>query len=91
MFFQNKPCLHRVECERGDSWRGPVSLQIEDKTPFGQLYKPGEAPLPEDSDAAEMYRLASHLLCAAGYEHYEVSSYALPGHRLATTIFTAFY
>ena len=59
----------------------PVSLQIEDKTPFGRLYKPGEAPLPEDTEAAQMYKLASELLVDAGYEHYEVSSYALPGHR----------
>ncbi|KAK9868242.1 hypothetical protein WJX84_003734 [Apatococcus fuscideae] len=56
-------------------------LQIEDKTPFGRLYKPGEAPLPEDTEAAQMYKLASELLVDAGYEHYEVSSYALPGHR----------
>ena len=60
-------------------WR--VSLQIEDKTPFGRLYRPGDAPLPEDGEAADMYRLASRLLREAGYEHYEVSSYARPGHR----------
>ncbi|KAK9866174.1 hypothetical protein WJX84_010459 [Apatococcus fuscideae] len=56
-------------------------LQIEDKTPFARLYRPGDAPLPADSEAADMYRLASSLLCEAGYEHYEVSSFALPGHR----------
>lgn len=62
-------------------WR--VSLQIEEETPFGRLYRPGDAPLPEESEAADMYRLASSLLCGAGYEHYESSSFALPGHRCA--------
>lgn len=61
-------------------------LQVEEGTPFAKLYSPGVAPLPEDEDAANMYALASQLLRGAiggGYEHYEVSNYARPGHRCA--------
>lgn len=56
-------------------------LQIEEGTPFAKWYSPGDAPLPPDGDAAEMYADAVRLLTAAGYEHYEVSNYASPGHR----------
>lgn len=41
--------------------------------------------MPEESEAADMFRLASSLLCSAGYEHYESSSFALPGHRCTST------
>jgi oxygen-independent coproporphyrinogen-3 oxidase len=36
-------------------------------------------PRLDDALAAEQYRLAEELLAAAGYEHYELSSWALPG------------
>ena len=58
-------------------------LQVEDKTPFAKRYTPGEAPLPSNEDAAEMYRMASRTLTGAGFEHYEISNYARPGHRRA--------
>eukprot|EP00884_Botryococcus_braunii_P009156 jgi/Botrbrau1/18241/Bobra.53_1s0095.1 len=56
-------------------------LQVEDGTPFARRYTPGEGPLPSDEEAAEMYRTASSTLREAGYEHYEISNYAKPGHR----------
>ena len=58
-----------------------LHLQVEDKTPFARWYAPGAAPLPSDEASADMYRTASSMLRAAGYEHYEISSYAKPGHR----------
>lgn len=54
-------------------------LIVEPVTAFGRQYQPGDQPLPSDTSAAEMYRLAQQLLTAAGYEHYEVSNYAQPG------------
>ncbi|BAW95130.1 oxygen-independent coproporphyrinogen III oxidase, putative [[Synechococcus] sp. NIES-970] len=56
-------------------------LVIEPQTPFGKQYEPGERPLPSDQNAAAMYRLASKTLRQAGYEHYEISNYAKPGHQ----------
>ena len=57
-------------------------LQVEDKTAFGRWYTPGVFPLPTDEDSAAMYCLASDILTSTaggGFEHYEVSNYALPG------------
>ena len=55
-------------------------LTIEPQTVFGKRYKPGAAPLPTDDDTATMYRRAQAFLTRQGYNHYEVSNYALPGH-----------
>jgi putative oxygen-independent coproporphyrinogen III oxidase len=56
-------------------------LIIEPVTAFGRQYAPGAKPLPTDDAAAQMYRLAQQILTHAGYEHYEISNYALPGHQ----------
>lgn len=45
------------------------------------MTQPGHHPLPSEGEAADMYRIASRELRGAGYEHYEVSNYARPGHR----------
>lgn len=56
-------------------------LVLEPVTAFGKQYQPGETPLPNDEDTAEMYRLTQKTLSAAGYEHYEISNYALKGYQ----------
>ncbi|GLC51316.1 hypothetical protein PLESTB_000489300 [Pleodorina starrii] len=58
-------------------------LQVEEGTPFERWQRAGRLRLPPDDAAVEMYGEASELLRAAGYEHYEVSNYARPGHRCA--------
>ena len=57
---------------------GPV---LEDRTAFGQRVKTGRlVPLDEDT-LAELYISTHDKLTAAGFEHYEVSNFATPGHR----------
>jgi oxygen-independent coproporphyrinogen-3 oxidase len=50
---------------------------VEPGTAFGKWYAPGLFPLAPEADVANFYRQASKSLNAAGYEHYELSSYAL--------------
>lgn len=54
-------------------------LVLEPVTAFGKQYQPGEKPLPNDEDTAEMYRLVQQKLTQSGFEHYEISNYAQPG------------
>ncbi|KAM7273511.1 hypothetical protein ACFE04_028175 [Oxalis oulophora] len=54
-------------------------LQVEQGTKFGILYKPGEFPLPSDTQSADFYKMASKTLSNAGYYHYEISSYGKEG------------
>jgi coproporphyrinogen III oxidase-like Fe-S oxidoreductase len=56
-------------------------LTIEDRTSFGQRVRDGRL-VPVDEDTLTEIYLATHdRLLAAGYEHYEISSYARPGAR----------
>lgn len=56
-------------------------LTIEERTAFGRRVKAGRfTPLDEDS-LTELYIGAHDTLTAAGFEHYEISSYAKPGKR----------
>lgn len=56
-------------------------LTIEPQTAFGRYYQPGVHPLPTDDATVQMYRQGRQILTAAGYEHYEISNYAQPGHQ----------
>ncbi len=56
-------------------------LTIEPGTAFGRYYKPGESPLPTDETTVKMYEMAQQILTDAGYQHYEISNYAQPGHQ----------
>jgi len=56
-------------------------LSIEEGTRFAELCAEGTIePIDEDARVA-MYELAIAKLASAGYEHYEVSNFALPGFR----------
>ncbi len=56
-------------------------LTIEPVTAFGRQYAPGTKPLPTDETTAQMYRIAQQMLTGAGYQHYEISNYAIRGHQ----------
>ena len=56
-------------------------LTIEDRTNFGRRVRDGDL-VPEDEDTlADLYERCHDELTGRGYEHYEVSSFAKPGHR----------
>ena len=57
------------------------SLIIEEGTPFYTWTQEGRI-IPGDEDlCADMYEYADERLQAAGYENYEISNWALPGHQ----------
>ncbi|HXG66116.1 MAG TPA: coproporphyrinogen III oxidase family protein, partial [Blastocatellia bacterium] len=54
-------------------------LEIKEGTQlFGQI-KRGLRPRPDDDLAAEMYRMICDAARVSGYEHYEISNFALSG------------
>lgn len=56
-------------------------LTVESGTPLGRWMARGEATeAPEESYEGE-FLLAHHTLQQAGFEHYEVSNFGVPGHR----------
>ncbi len=57
------------------------SLTVEPATPLFKMIEKGVSPAVDDDASAACFRFTMDYLKKAGYEHYEVSSYALPGHR----------
>ncbi len=54
-------------------------LDLHEGTPLHDQIKRGMRPKPDDDLAAEMYATMIEQVCAAGYEHYEISNFCLPG------------
>ena len=57
------------------------ALTVEPGTPLAQWIKRGELAAPDPDLAADMYNMACQELAVAGYTHYEISNWALPGRR----------
>ena len=55
-------------------------LTIEPGTVFARRLERGQLQLPDGDLAADLMELTQALLIGAGYGHYEISNYALPGH-----------
>jgi putative oxygen-independent coproporphyrinogen III oxidase len=91
----NLDLIYGANGESLESWRRTVdlalalepehlscyALTIEPATALGRKVAAGIVPGLDPDLQSEMYELACETLAAAGYEHYEVSNWALPGHR----------
>lgn len=56
------------------------ALIVEEGTPLARRIRRGELLAPDDDDLADKYLLADELLRDAGYDWYELSNWAHPGH-----------
>jgi oxygen-independent coproporphyrinogen-3 oxidase len=54
-------------------------LSIEQDTPLAASISQGELPAPDPDVAADMYEISEEELARAGYMHYEISNWAVPG------------
>ena len=73
----------RQAIEMGVPHLSAYALTVEPRTTLAHDIRRGVS-LPVDEDqAARQMELLIDVTAAAGYEHYEVSSFALPGHRAA--------
>ncbi len=55
------------------------SLTLEEGTPMERWVRQGHLPEPDPDLAADMYMSARESLGRAGYHHYEISNWAMPG------------
>lgn len=56
------------------------SLKIEEGTPFFNMIQKNLLKMPDEDIEREMYRYAVSFLSSKGYQHYEISNFALPGY-----------
>jgi oxygen-independent coproporphyrinogen-3 oxidase len=54
-------------------------LDVHEGTPLADQIRSGMRPKPDDDLAGEMYQLMLAEVCAAGYQHYEISNFCLHG------------
>jgi coproporphyrinogen III oxidase-like Fe-S oxidoreductase len=57
-----------------------MHVQVEEATPFGRWHEQGVLALPSEDVSVQQWVAASSMLCGAGFQHYELSNYAKPGH-----------
>ena len=58
-------------------------LTVEDGTPYADWRDREPAVFPDQDLEGDLYETAIDVLEAAGFEHYEISNFARPGHRCA--------
>ncbi|HMX04014.1 MAG TPA: radical SAM family heme chaperone HemW [Chitinophagales bacterium] len=56
------------------------ALTVEPKTALAHFIQTGKSEMPDEQLAAEQFEILRHMLIDAGYDHYEISNFALPGH-----------
>ncbi len=73
----------RSAIELGVDHISTYGLTIEEGTPYERWYAREPSAFFDDTHEAEFYDRAIALLEEAGFEHYEISNFAKPGHRSA--------
>ncbi|OAT82305.1 radical SAM family heme chaperone HemW [Desulfotomaculum copahuensis] len=77
---QWRSCLEQV-LDLAPEHVSAYGLQIEENTPLGRAVQTGDViPCDEETELA-MFLESIHLLTARGFEHYEISNFARPGHQ----------
>ncbi len=56
------------------------SLTVEPNTVFGRRLRKNEFPEPDEEHSAGQFEIMTEQLKEAGYDHYEISNFCLPGH-----------
>ena len=57
------------------------ALTLEERTPYEKLVHTGRYEAPEEQHQAQQFELLCERAEAAGWDHYEISNLAKPGHR----------
>ncbi|MDO8444680.1 MAG: radical SAM family heme chaperone HemW [Deltaproteobacteria bacterium] len=87
--------IHSVPGELLSDWKGDLkeaislrpehisayNLTVEEETHFFRQQEKGLLALPKEEEQVAMFLETERILEGAGYEHYEVSNYAIPGFR----------
>ena len=75
----------RANLDQFVNWKLPhlsvYALSVEEKTALAHQLKTGKVALPADSTFEKQYLQAHEIFTQAGYEHYELSNYALAGYK----------
>jgi oxygen-independent coproporphyrinogen-3 oxidase len=71
----------RIATDRAPQHIAAYGLTVEDDTPFARRIERGEIRVAPAEREARMLERTEEVLAARGYDHYEISNYALPGFR----------
>lgn len=69
----------RIALEEGIPHLSCYCLTVEEGTALAHFVREGKAAAVEDDKAARQFEYLQDTLAARGYEHYEISNFALPG------------
>ncbi len=65
--------------EAGVDHISAYALTVEPKTALAHFVKSGSSPSPEDEQTVRQFALLRQTLAQAGFDHYEISNWSLPG------------
>ncbi|TCP53301.1 oxygen-independent coproporphyrinogen-3 oxidase [Tumebacillus sp. BK434] len=71
----------RALIDLGPEHVSSYSLKVEEGTPFYTWHNRGQLILPPEEEETQMYQMVIDGFRGAGYEMYEISNFAKPGHR----------